>query len=94
MDVGPFFKTMKSLSRKTTTLGSDNPLRKLVEDKMTSLSQIEDVKLPTSKLRAVIDCISSTPEILAKRSRMMARSIFWGLMPRYLDSNVLVKKME
>ena len=66
LDVGPFFKTMKSSSRTTTTLGTDNPLRSTVIGIFKDLSLDNSLRLPANKSNAIIDCISSFPEMGVK----------------------------
>ena len=66
LDVGPFFKCMKSTARRATTIESESPVRVRVVDDMRRLSRDKLVILSTVKNSAVIDCIASSPEIQSK----------------------------
>ena len=66
LDVGPFFKCMKSTARRATTIDSKSPIRVRVINDMRNLSRDKLVILSTVKNNAVTDCIASLPEIQAK----------------------------
>lgn len=63
MDLGKFFKCIKSKTRTTTTQGTDCPLRKVMIAGLADLQHQGLLILPKMKRLAITDCVASAPKI-------------------------------